>query len=191
MPSEDEPAADVTGLLRAWAGGDAAALDRLAPAVYPEMRRIARRYMAGERPGRTLQPTALANEAFLRLVHAQDLVCNDRAHFFAVCAQIMRRLLVDTARARRREKRGAGAVRATLDDAIPASPAGDPALVALDDALEALAQVDPRKAKVVELRYFGGMEVEEVAHVLGVSPQTVMRDWKMAKAWLGREIARK
>jgi len=183
---------EITRLLKAWGGGDPDALNRLTPLVYSELRRAARRYMRRERAGNTLQTTALINEAYLRLVDAQNAGWQDRAHFFAVSAQFMRRILVDAARARGSAKRGGLAVRADHStainlDEIPA--AGRSAeLVALDDALNALAQIDPRKARVIELRFFGGLSVEETARVVGVSPQSVLRDWKLARVWLKREM---
>ena len=178
----------VTGLLLAWGNGDEAALGRLLPLVERELHRIAQRCMAGERAGHSLQATALVNEAYLRLVDAQHVNWQDRAHFLAMSARLMRRILVDAARSKRYQKRGAGAVKVTLDEALmPPKPAGHD-LVALDDALKALAKFDERKSKVVELRFFGGLSVEETASVLGVSVDTVMRDWKLAKAWLLKEL---
>ncbi len=179
---------DVTRLLQAWGAGDRGALDRLTPLVYRELHEIARRAMRREHPGGSLQPTALVNEAFLRMVAGADVRWQDRAHFFAISAQMMRRILVDAARARGAGKRGGSAVRFSLDEAIDAAPERDGELVALDDALEALAQFDERKAKVVELRFFGGLSVEETAAALGISPQSVLRDWKLARAWLLREM---
>lgn len=180
---------DITGLLRAWASGDANALAQLTPLVYDELRRIARRHMR-QRPPQTLQTTALAHEAYVRLVDAQGLCLRDRAHFFAVAAQMMRRILVDAARARLAAKRQGGALRVTFsqDLRIPGGP--DATLLALDDALGALARLDSRKASIVELRFFGGLSVDETAEVLQVSPQTVMRDWRLTKPWLAREVAR-
>ena len=186
-----QKSAEITQLLKAWSGGDQAALDRLAPLVYQDLRRLARRHMRQECPGNTLQTTALVNEAYLRLADAGGVSWQDRSHFFAVAAQMMRRILVDAARARRSEKRGGLAARVNFDqvaEVVP-SPAND--LVALDDALNTLAEVDPRKVRVIELRFFGGLSVEETAAVLGVSPQTVMRDWKLAKAWLTLEMGGK
>jgi RNA polymerase sigma-70 factor (ECF subfamily) len=179
---------DVTALLRAWRHGDEAALERLVPLVEPELHRIARRCMAGERAGHSLQATALVNEAYLRLVDVQRVNWQDRAHFLAMSARLMRRVLVDAARAKGYQKRGGGAVKVTLDEALipSAGPAVD--LVALNDALEALAAFDERKSRVVEMRFFGGLSVEESAAVLDVSVDTVMRDWKLAKAWLLREM---
>lgn len=186
--------AEITVFLKAWRDGDDAALDRLTPVVYNELRRLARRYMRRERLGNTLQTTALVNEAFLRLVDVHNVDWRDRAHFFAVSAQIMRRILVDSARARGSEKRGGHAQRVDHSqefnlDEIAATPHGrDRQLVAIDDALQELAKMDPRKARVIELRFFGGLSVDETAEVLKISPQSVMRDWKLAKAWLLREV---
>jgi RNA polymerase sigma factor (TIGR02999 family) len=184
------PTAEVTRLLRAWGGGDHAALDQLTPLVYAELRRMAGRYMQRENPGNTLQATALVNEAFLRLVDVTGIRWQDRAHFFAISAQMMRRILVDAARARGSGKRGGGAVRLDLNESIDALPQPDSRLVDLDEALESLAQFDARKAKVVELRFFGGLSVEDTAEVLKISKESVMRDWKLARAWLMRELAR-
>jgi RNA polymerase sigma-70 factor (ECF subfamily) len=180
-------AGDVTTILRAWSDGDRAALDRLTPIVYDELRRLARQYMRRERSGHSLQTSALVNEAYLRLVDYKRMRWHDRAHFFAVSAQLMRRILVDHAR-RHNLKRGGGVPHVSLDNAPEV--AGDPAtdLVALDEALNALARLDPRKVQVVEMRFFGGLSVEETAAVLKVSPVTVMRDWSSAKAWLYREL---
>jgi RNA polymerase sigma factor (TIGR02999 family) len=164
------------------------------PLVYAELRAQARRYMRNEHPGVTLQSTALVHEAYLRLINGRDVDFHDRVHFFALSAQIMRRILVDAARARAAAKRGGKAVRAEHSSAVDLDqiPAGDPhpalPLCALDDALESLARIDPRRAKVIELRFFGGLSVEETAEVLQVSPQTVMRDWRLARAWLAREL---
>jgi RNA polymerase sigma factor (TIGR02999 family) len=186
--------ADITGLLKAWSGGDDRALDRLMPLVYSQLRTQARRHMRAERSGVTLQSTALVHEVFLRLTKAQDVDWHDRVHFFALSAQMMRRILVDAARARASIKRGGGAVRADHSSAIDldqiAIAASDAAssLCALDDALDSLARIDPRRARVVELRFFGGLTVEETAGVLQVSEQTVMRDWRLARAWLAREL---
>jgi len=178
---------EITGLLLAWHSGDQQALDRLMPLVYDELHRLAHRYMAGERRGHPLQTTALVNEAYLRLVDSSRVRWQDRAHFFAVSAQLMRRVLVDIARARQKLKRGGNAVPVPLDDiALASGPPVD--VVALDDALAALARFDERKSKVVELRFFGGLSVEETAAVLNVSTVTVMRDWGLAKAWLLREL---
>ena len=181
---------NVTGLLRAWSAGDPGALDQLAPIVQRELKRIARRHMARERKDHTLQPTALVNEAFLRLVDAHDVQWQDRAHFFALSAQMMRRVLVNYALARGAGKRGGGARQVSLDEAMAVSPERDSELVQLDAALEALAAFDARKARIVELRFFGGLSVEETAAVLKVSTQTVHRDWSLAKSWLAREMSR-
>jgi RNA polymerase sigma factor (TIGR02999 family) len=185
---------DITVLLKAWSGGDKTALEQLTPLIYDHLRRQARRYMRQERAGHTLQGTALVNEAFLRLVDVAAIDWQHRAHFYAVAAQIMRRILVDAARARMTGKRGGGAERVdhstAVDlDAIP-NPTSERAahLCALDDALHALAVMDPRRAQVIELRFFGGLTVEEAADVLQISPQSVMRDWKLARAWLTREL---
>ena len=188
---------EITVLLKAWGAGDAAALERLIPRVYDELRRAARRYMRHERAANTLQTTALVNEAYLRLVDVDKADWRDRAHFFAVASQTMRRILVDAARARLSKKRGGHFRREehcsapNLDEIPDLSSARDRELVAIDEALEALARMDERKARNIELRFFGGMSVEETAAVLEVSPQTVMRDWKLAKAWLSRELKRK
>ena len=180
----------VTELLLAWSQGEQAALDKLVPLVYTELRRIAHRYMNRERRGHTLQTTELVNEAYLRLIDANQVRWQDRAHFFAISAQLMRRILVDFARSRGYIKRGGGAHRATFDEALLVSPAPGPDLVALDDALNALAVKDARKCRVVELRFFGGLSVEETAEVLKVSLETVHRDWRLAKAWLAREMVK-
>lgn len=181
----------ITALLRAWSRGDQAALEQLTPAVYAELHRLARHYMRRESPGNTLQTTALVNEAYLRLVDAANISWQDRAHFFAVSAQMMRRILVDAARARASNKRGGAAQRFDLDSIPEVGYQRANELIALDDALNSLAEIDGRKVKVIELRFFGGLSVEETAEVLGVSPQTVLRDWKLAKAWLQRELKRK
>jgi RNA polymerase sigma factor (TIGR02999 family) len=160
------------------------------PLVYDELRKIARAYVRQQPPGQTLQATALANEAYLHLVGTQTLECRDRAHFFAVTAQVMRRILVDRTRARHAAKRQAGALRVTFNEQLPANGDRDVSLLAIDEALEALAKCDARKARVVELRYFGGLTVEETAEVLKISPQSVLRDWKLSKAWLARQLSR-
>ncbi len=185
----DSPPAKITALLRAWGGGDPAALEQLIPLVYGELHEIARQHMRGERHAHTMQPTALVNEAYLRLAAVEREDWKDRAYFFAVAAQAMRRILVEAARARGRAKRGGGAERVEFNESIDATPLRSDTLVALDDALEALAVFDPRKARVVELRFFGGLSVEETAEVLKISPQSVMRDWKLARAWLTEELA--
>jgi RNA polymerase sigma factor (TIGR02999 family) len=186
---DSHPSAEITRLLEAWGQGDQAALERLTPLVYNELRRMAHRYMRGEREGHTLETTALVNEAYLRLVDVHNVNWHDRAHFFAVSAQMMRRILVDAARGRVAERRGGRAVRAELETIPDLSSGRDREIVAIDDALKALAELDPRKAKVIELRFFGGLSVEETAAVLKISPQSVMRDWKLAKAWLMRELS--
>jgi len=180
--------ADVTRLLVAWRGGDDAALSRLAPLVYRELHRLAHARMRGQAAGVTLQTTALVHEAYLRLVDARQMPWQNRAHFFAVCAQAMRCIVVDAARARESLKRGGHGVRIAFRESRVASPDRDINLLALDEALTELAKTEPRKSKVVELRYFGGLSVEETAEVMQVSPQTVMRDWKMAKLLLARAI---
>jgi RNA polymerase sigma-70 factor, ECF subfamily len=182
-----EPGSDVSTLLRAWSDGDQRALARLTPIVYDELRRLARRYLRGERAGHSLQTTALVNEAYLRLVDYKHMHCQNRAHFLAVSAQAMRRILVDHAR-RRNVKRGADAEHVPLDAAAVICSDRSRDFVSLDDALTALAERAPRKAKVVELRFFGGLSVDEIAEVLQVSSITVMREWKSAKAWLYREL---
>jgi RNA polymerase sigma factor (TIGR02999 family) len=181
---------EVTQLLLAWSQGDRSALDQLIPLVHEELHRLAHRYMGHERPGHTLQTTALVNEAYLRLIDASQVRWQNRAHFFAVSAQVMRRILVDFARAHRNLKRGGYARRVTLDETLLVPQEPDADLVALDDALTALAAIDQRQAQAVELRFFGGLSVEETAEVLKVSPETVHRDWRVAKAWLLRELSR-
>jgi len=178
---------DVTGLLRAWGNGDRGALERLTPIVYEELRRLARRYLRGERAGHSLQATALVNEAYVRLVDYKRMQWQNRAHFFAVSAQLMRRILVDHAR-RRNLKRGGALQHVSLEEAAEVGQGRPTDLGALDDAMNALGRFDPRKVQVVEMRFFGGLSVEETAEVLNVSPVTVMRDWNTAKAWLHREL---
>ena len=181
---------EITRLLADWNGGDPAALEKLTPLVYTELRRIARRQMRDERPGHTLQATALVNEAFLRLGGGgEGAGWHDRSHFYAVCAQVMRHVLIDHARAHARDKRGGGAPHVALDEAAVMAGEGASELVALDEALRGLEEVDAQKARVVELRYFGGLSIEETAEVLGVSPTTVRREWRRAKAWLYRAIS--
>ena len=189
FPSRDSHGAvsDVSQFLRAWSDGDQSALDKLAPIVYDELRRLAGHYMSRERTGHSLQATALVNEAYLRLVDYKRMRWENRAHFFAVSAQLMRRILVDHAR-RHNLKRGAGVQHVALEDTAVVGGGRAENLVVLDDAMQALAQIDPRKAQVVELRFFGGLSVEETAEVLKVSPVTVMRDWNTARAWLLREM---
>ncbi len=179
---------EVTGLLRAWSQGDEEALQKLMPVVYDQLHAAARRYMAGERAGHTLQTTALIHETYLRLVDIRHVKWQDRAHFFAVCAQLMRRILIDFARSRGYQKRGGDAHHVNFDEALVVTAQPDSNLVALDDALNRLAKVDERKSKVVELRFFGGLGVKETAEVMKVSADTVMRDWKFAKVWLLREL---
>jgi len=179
---------EVTSLLRAWGSGDRQALDQLTSIVYGDLRRLAHRYMAGERTGHTLQTTALINEVYVRLVDIGGVSWQDRGHFFALCARLMRRILTDLARARYTHKRGSGAQVLDLDEALVVGATPRRELVALSDALDRLAKLDPRKARVVELRFYGGLSVEESAGVLEVSPETVMRDWRLAKAWLWREL---
>jgi RNA polymerase sigma factor (TIGR02999 family) len=183
---------ELTALLKAWSRGDETALERLTPLVYEELRQLARRHIRQERAGQSLQQTALVNEAYLRLVEVSGIDWQDRTHFFSVSSRVMRRVLIDAARSRAAQKRGGGVQRAGSEielDQLPAQGSDRAAeLCALDDALEALARMDPRRARVIELRYFGGLSVEETADVLNVSPQTVMRDWKLARAWLTREL---
>ena len=185
--SQLKPSADVSALLRAWGDGDRSALEKLTPIVYDELHRLASRYMKRERDGHSLQTTALVHEAYIRLVDYKRMQWHDRAHFFAVSAQLMRRILVERAR-RHNLKRGGGIRHISLDDAAMVCGGRSADLVALDDAMNALAVIDPRKVQVVEMRFFGGLKVEEIAEVLGVSQVTVMRDWSTAKAWLYREL---
>ncbi len=183
------PDHDVTGLLRAWSGGDEEALEKLIPLVHAELRRRAHRYMAQERPGHTLETAALINEVYLRLVDIRRVAWQDRTHFLAVCARLMRRVLTDFARSKGYQKRGGGAPRVNLDGALLVSAEPSTDLAALDASLKALEAFDARKSQVVELRFFGGLSVDETAAVLKVSPETVKRDWKLAKAWLLQEMA--
>jgi RNA polymerase sigma-70 factor, ECF subfamily len=187
IPERAAIATDVSILLRAWSDGDRAALDKLAPIVYDELRRLARHYLYQERPGHSLQATALVNEAYLRLVDYKRMRWENRAHFFAVSAQLMRRILVEHAR-RHNLKRGGGVQHVELEDTVVVGGGRAENLVALDDAMQALARMDARKARVVELRFFGGLSVEETAEVLQISAVTVMRDWSSARAWLYREM---
>src|SRR5580692_9914744 len=180
-------AREVSRLLLAWSSGDQCALERLAPIVYEELRRLAHRYMRRERPGHSLQTTALVNEAYMRLVDYKSMQWQNRAHFFAVSAQLMRRILVEHAR-RHNLKRGRGVQHVSLEEAAVVGGGQATDLAALDDAMNALAQFDPRKVQVIEMRFFGGLSVQETAEVLKVSPVTVMRDWSTAKAWLYREL---
>jgi len=181
---------DITQLLVAWKEGDQAALEALSPLINQELRRLAQRYMAGERQGHLLQPTALVNEAWLRLIDWQNVEWQNRAHFFGLAAQLMRRILVDFARARNREKRGGDALRVSLSEAVNVPSKRSAELVALDDALQALEKLAPRQARVVELRFFAGLSDEESAEALQVSLGTIRRDWSLAEAWLFRELNR-
>ena len=180
---------EVTGLLLAWSQGEQTALEQLVPLVYAELRRIAHRYLGGERPGHALETTELVNEAYLRLIDARQVDWQNRAHFFAISAKLMRRILVDSARSRNYLKRGGGALNVSLDEALTLSTERDQELVALDEALNSLSLMDARKGQVVEMRFFGGLSVEETAEVLKVSADTIRRDWKFAKVWLAREIS--
>ena len=188
MAASAEPTATATGLLLKWGHGDEGALERLIPLVHQELHRIARRCMAGEAAGHSLQATALVNEAYIRLVDGKSVQWHDRAHFLAVSARVMRHILVDHARARRYQKRGGLAAKVSFDEALVVTDEPSVDLVALDDALQALAKFDERKSRVVEMRFFGGLSVEETAAALKVSPATVMGDWRLAKAWLKREM---
>ncbi len=177
---------EVTQLLADWGKGDRSALDKLLPLVHSELRRIAQRQMSQERPGHTLQATALVNEAYLKLAGQQEFDWQNRAHFFAVCAQVMRHILIDHARAHARDKRGGGAVKVSLNDALVVVEDQTAHFIALDEALRVLERLDPQKGKIVELRYFGGLSVDEAAEVMNISPRTVRREWQRAKAWLYR-----
>lgn len=185
------PSNEVTQILLDWSNGDKAALDKLVPVVYSEMRRLANRYMRRERPGQTLQTTALVHEAYVRLIDYKNMRWQDRAHFYAVAAQVMRRILVDRARARNAAKRGDAARKVSLAEAegISSQPAAD--ILDLDHALKELEELDPRKSQIIELRFFGGLNIEETAEALGISPTTVQREWRSARAWLYRAIAEK
>jgi RNA polymerase sigma factor (TIGR02999 family) len=189
QPMVPLPSSEITGLLRAWSGGDDDALAKVLELVYPELRDIARRCLSGERPDHTIQATALVHEAYLRLVDIRQVRWQDRAHFFAVGARVMRRVLVDYARARDCAKREGAVRRTAFDDALLFSAAPDPMVLQLDEALEKLAGFDARKAQVVEMRYFGGLTADEIAAVLRISPQSVHRDWSLAKSWLVREMS--
>lgn len=180
---------DVTRLLRAWSAGDEKALEHLMPLVYEELHRLAHRYMSMERSGQTLQTTALVHEVYLRLIDVKKVGWQDRAHFYAICARLMRRVLVDFGRSRSYQKRGGGVTHVQLDEAATVSAAVGSELVAVDDALKRLATFDLRKSQVIELRFFGGLSVEETAFALKVSPETVMRDWRLARSWLIRELS--
>ena len=183
-----EGPSEITELLAAWGNGDEEALGRLMPVVYPQLRRIARQHLGRCRAGHTLESAALANEAYLKSIRAGGIRCENRVHFLALCSQIIRRILVDHARSRGYAKRGGNAVRVPLDDMLLGAQARGIELLALNEALEALSKIDARKGRVVELRYFGGLSVDETAEVLGISPETAKRDWKMAKAWLFAEL---
>jgi len=182
---------DITQLLRAWGEGDSGALDALTPLVYQELYRRAHWHMARENPGHTLQATALVNEIYVRMVDVRGVSWRDRAHFFAVSSRLIRQILIDAARSRNAQKRGGQSPHVPIDESLLVSEEPPADLIALDDALTALAAFDHRKSQVVELRFFGGLEIEETAEVLGVSPETVKRDWKLAKAWLRRQLAQR
>jgi RNA polymerase sigma factor (TIGR02999 family) len=186
---EPDSRPDITHLLQCWAIGDQRAFDQLIPIVYDELRRMAHRYMRGEKGDHTLGATALVNEAYLKLIQIDQVRWQDRAHFFAVSATLMRRILVDAARARSREKRGGDVTLLELNDSLDTIMERGGELIALDDALESLQKLDPRKAKTIEMRFFGGLSVEETAAVLNISRQSVLRDWRLARAWLGRAMA--
>ncbi len=186
----DASSAEITNLLKAWSGGDPAALERLAEQGYPELRLMARRYMKNERLGNTLQATALVHEVYLRLVDVTKVEWRERAQFFAMAARMMRRILVEAARARASQKRGGMAPKVNIDETAVLSPAPDRSILALDEALTAFSRLAPRQAKVVELRYFGGLTEEEIVAALDISPRTVRRDWDFAKAWLLGELNR-
>ncbi len=188
MSSQDQ--LDITGMLAAWNDGDAEALDRLIGLLYPQLRRIAHQRLGRRRPDETLDSTALANETYLKLLRTGGIHCENRAHFLALCAQIMRRILVDHARRRGFAKRGGGAPHVPADEVVLVAQERGVEVLALDEALDELARVDPRKSRVVELRYFGGLTIEETAEVLGVSIDTTKRDWRMARAWLLAELTR-
>ena len=181
---------DVTQLLKDWSGGDQAAADKLMPLVYEELRRLAHNYMRHEKPGHTLQTSALVNEAYVRLVDQSRIQWESRAHFFGIAARLMRQILVDQARRRNFAKRGGGAVRVSLNDATAIAQEQSASVMALDEALRTLEQTDPRKSRIVELRFFGGMSIEETAAALKISPGTVMREWTFARAWLRNEMSR-
>jgi RNA polymerase sigma factor (TIGR02999 family) len=185
-------APDVTQLLSKWSSGDQAALDQLLPMVYGELHRLAAAYLRRERSNHTLQSTALVHEAFMRMVHQQDVQWKSRAHFFAICAQMIRRILVDYARSQHAEKRGSGAVKLALDEAmaVPQTPATDVDLLGLNDALDRLAEMDERQSRIVELRFFAGLSIEETAEVMHLSPASIKREWQTARAWLFREMTR-
>ena len=183
------PPVEVTQLLHAWSGGDRAALDQLMPVVYDELHRLAQHYLRGERQDHSLQTTALVNEAYLRLVNVQNVQWQDRAHFFAISSRLIRQILVDRARRRGYQKRGGGRKHVELEESAVVDPSRDGELLALDEALAALTEFDERKSQVVELRFFGGLTLEEAAAVLEVSPDTVRRDWRLAKSWLRKYLS--
>jgi RNA polymerase sigma factor (TIGR02999 family) len=185
---QQQPTHDITGLLQAWRLGDASARELLIPLLQRELHRIARHHMAAQRPGHTLQTTALVNEAYLRLIDAKRVDWHDRSHFLAACSQIMRHILVDHARARKTTKRGGGIAALALERACVVAPEPNTDLVALDEALDELAKHEPRRVKVVEMRFFGGLSVEETAAALGISEESVLRDWRFARVWLAREL---
>jgi RNA polymerase sigma-70 factor (ECF subfamily) len=187
----DPGSQDISAILAAWKRGDAEALARLMDLLYPELRKIARRYLEGRPAGESLESGALANEVYLKLIHAGGIQCENRAHFLALCSQIIRRILVDHARRRGSAKRGGDVLRVPLDEVSVEVEARGIEVLALDAALESLARIDGRKSRVVELRYFGGLPLEEIAEVLGVSPETAKRDWKMARAWLYTQLSGK
>jgi RNA polymerase sigma factor (TIGR02999 family) len=180
---------DVTGLLLSWRQGDAAALDRLVPLVYDELRRVARRHLRGERPGHALQATALVHEVYLRLVDVDRMTLTSRSHFFGLAASLMRQILVDHARRQRADKRGGGVTMLSLDEVSPAAQATSVDVLALDEALDALSSIDGRQCRVVELRFFTGLNIDEAADALGISPATVEREWALAKVWLFRRLS--
>jgi RNA polymerase sigma-70 factor (ECF subfamily) len=180
---------DITGLLEAWSQGDPQALDALMSAAYPELRRIARNYLARRSAAPTLESAALANEAYLKLLRSRGIPCQNRTHFLALCSQIIRRILVDHARRRGYARRGGHAVRVPLNEEQVRSPRSQVDVLALDEALQSLSKIDSRKARVVELRYFGGLRIDEAAEALGISPETAKRDWKVAKSWLYQQLS--
>ncbi|NUQ65069.1 MAG: sigma-70 family RNA polymerase sigma factor [Pirellulales bacterium] len=185
----DDPSSQTTAILQAVEAGDRAAVDRLVPLVYTELRALAASHLQRESPGHTLQPTALVHEAFLKLADQQRVHWQGRTHFFAVGAQIMRRILVDHARAKKTARRGAGRLRVPIEEGVTVSPRSEEDVLAVDEALERLAQIDGRQARIVELRFFGGLSVDEVAEAMGISKRTVEREWTAVRAWLRRELA--
>lgn len=188
---DQEPQQDITQLLVAWGRGDKEALDKLMPFVYSELRRLAHAYMRRQRPDHTLQTTALVNEAYMRLIDSDKVRWQDRNHFFAMSARLMRRILVDFARSKKAQKRGGGGHLVTFDEELPVAEAREAELISLDEALTRLSELDERQGKIVELRYFGGLTEEEIAEVLDISARTVRRDWSVARAWLFRELSGK